>query len=284
MIVRRAVVIVALVGCCVGVARAQKSRKERIAAFAKLPYWSGIWQLDMWADELDGQQFGPEGLRRAKVYAAELHPVYTPEWQPKADAYRKKVAAANAPSPDPPGRGVASDCNFVPGFPTITQPGYYEWQVTPEEATLITSLGAVRHIYTDGRSHPPKDELWPTKQGDSVGHWEGDTLVVDTVEIEPPVTLGFGGVAGPFSDKLHAVERIRLVNHDTMEIHFIWDDPVALAKPIDMTIDWVRVKDLNRMEENEQECDPAEDRNPVVNGRFTTIIKAPSESPAAPSK
>jgi hypothetical protein len=276
--------VVALVGCCFSVARAQKSPKQRISAFAKLPDWSGIWQFDMWADELDGQQFGPEGLRRARVYAAELHPSYTSAWQPKADAYRKKVQAANAPNPNPPGRGLPSDCNFVPGFPAITQPGYYEWQVTPEEATLITSLGAVRHIYTDGRSHPPKDELWPTKQGNSIGRWEGDTLVVDTVEIKPPVTLGFGGVAGPFSDQLHAVERIRMINHDEMEIHFTWDDPVALARPIDMTIHWVRVKDLNRMEENEQECDPADDRNPVVNGRFTTIIKPPSSRPAEPPK
>jgi hypothetical protein len=284
MMLRRALAVVALAGCCVCTARAQKSSKERIAAFAKLPDWSGIWQFDMWADELDGQQFGPEGLRRARVYASELHPSYTAAWQPKADAYRKQVQAANAPSPDPPGRGLASDCNFVPGFPTITQPGYFEWRVTPEEATLITSLGAVRHIYTDGRSHPPSDELWPTKQGNSVGHWDGDTLVVDTVEIKPPVTLGFGRTAGPFSDQLHSVERIRMINHDTMEIHFTWDDPVALAKPIDMTIDWVRVKDLDRMEENEQECDPAEDRNPVVNGHFTTIIKPPSSSPAEPSK
>ncbi|MDE3169895.1 MAG: hypothetical protein KGL75_07125 [Acidobacteriota bacterium] len=282
--IRRAVVLAALMGCCLSPAWTQKSPKERIAAFAKLPDWSGIWQLDMWADELDGQQFGPEGLKRARVYAAELHPSYAPAWQPKADELRAKQAAANAPSPNPPGRGVPSDCNFVPGFPAITQPGYYEWQVTPEEATLITSLGAVRHIYTGGRSHPPKDELWPTKQGDSVGHWDGDTLVIDTVAIKPPVTLGFGQVAGPFSDQLHAVERIRMINPDELEIHFTWDDPVALAAPIDMTIDWVRVKDLNRMEENEQECDPAEDRNPVVNGRFTTIIKPPSATPAAPSK
>ena len=282
--VRWAILVAAMLACSAWTLRAQESSKQRLAAFAKLPDWSGIWQLDMWADELDGQQFGPEGLKRARVYAAQLHPSYTPGWQPKADQLRATAAAANAPNANPPGRGLASDCNFVPAFPATTQPGYYEWRVTPEEATLITSLGAVRHIYTDGRSHPPKDELWPTKQGDSVGHWEGDTLVVDTVEIKLPVSLSFGRVAGPFSDQLHSVERIRMVNHDEMEIHFIWDDPLALAKPIDMTIDWVRVKDLNRMEENEQECDPAEDRNPVVNGRFTTIIKPASEPPAGPAK
>jgi hypothetical protein len=284
MMIRRAAAIAALLGCCVCVVRAQKSSKARVEAFAKLPDWSGIWGFDMWADELDGQQFGPEGLRRAKAYAAELHPSYTPAWQPKAEQLQKSVAAANAPNASPPGRGLASDCNFVPGFPATMQPGYYEWRVTPDEATLITSLGVVRHIYTDGRSHPPKDELWLTKQGDSVGHWEGDTLVVDTIEIKPPVSLSFGRVAGPFSDQLHSVERIRMVNHDEMEIHFTWDDPLALAKPIDMTIDWVRIKDLNRMEENEQECDPSEDRNPVVNGRFTTIIKPPPESSTQPSK
>jgi hypothetical protein len=62
------------------------------------------------------------------------------------------------------------------------------------------------------------------------------------------------------------------------------DDPVALAKPMNLTITWVRVKDLNRMEENEQECHPGEDRNPIVNGRVMTLIKPAPATPSEPSK
>jgi len=276
--IRRAILLAALLGCCLCRAQGQQSSKERLEAFAKLPDWSGIWQFDVMVDELDGQQFGVEGTRKAKAYAAAMQPAYTPAWQPKADQYRKRLEAIFSPN----GPGGSSGCNPVPGFPATMEPGYYEWRVTPEEVTLVSSLGAIRHIYTDSRSHPPKDELWPTNQGDSVGQWETDTLTIDTVAVKRAGLLLASGEAiyasaGPFSDKYHAVERVRMVNHDEMQIQFTVDDAVALAKPMNVTITWVRVKDLNRMEENEQECEPAEDRNPVVNGRVTTIVKPAPE-------
>ena len=146
--------------------------------------------------------------------------------------------------------------------------------MTPEETTLITALGSVRHIYTDGRSHPPADELWPTKMGDSIGHWEGDTLVVDTIATKPELQLLLHEafrVAVPMSSQLHFTERIRMVNPNEMQIHFTAEDPIALARPIQVTITHVRVRDLNRMIE-ENDCDPATERNPVVNGRFQTVV------------
>ncbi len=273
--IRRAVVVAALVACCSWAAQAQKSSKERIKAFSKLPDWSGLWQFDVNLDELDGQQLGAEGLRLAKAYAAALHPFYSPSWQPKINRLQKAQDAAVAADPNnPPSSGR---CGSPPPFPATMLPGYSEWRVTPEEATIITTLGSVRHIYTDGRSHPPKDELWPTNQGDSIGHWEGGTLVVDTIAVKQPVIVSYGEpvtVVGPLSDEFHAVERFRMVNHDEMQIQLTVDDPLALAKPISVTITWVRVKDLNRMDENEDSgaCDPSVDRNPTVNGRFTTIL------------
>lgn len=279
---RRAMVVAALLGCCLCRAQAQNSSRERNEAFAKLPDWSGMWQFDAMAYELDGQQLGVEGLRLTKAYAAALQPSYTPAWQPKADQLRKRLEAIFSPN----GPGVSTGCNPVPGFPATMEPGYYEWRATPEETTLVSSLGAIRHIYTDGRSHPPKDELWPTKQGDSAGHWDGDMLIVDTVSVKRPVMLlascdELFASAGPFSDQYHAVERVRMVNHDEMQIQFTVDDALALTKPINLTITWLRVKDLNRMEENEQECESAEDRNPVVNGRVTTVVKP---APAKPTQ
>jgi len=147
----------------------------------------------------------------------------------------------------------------------------YEWRVTPEETTLISTMGSVRHIYTDGRSHPPKDELWPTRMGDSIGHWEGDTLVVDTIATKPRIYMGeLSGFFVPMSDQLHFTERIRMVNHDQMQIEFKTQDPVALAKPIEVRMNYARVTDLNRMID-ENECED-NDRDPVINGRFTTVV------------
>jgi len=294
--IRRAIVVGAalLVAGCVYFAHAQKSSQARVEAFAKLPDWSGLWEFDIWTDELDGQEMGPKGMERAKVYAAEMQATFTPAWLAKL-AELKKVAdaAKTADGTEPPAYeefGRFGGCGWTPGFPATMLPGTYEWRVTPEETTLISLLGSVRHIYTDGRSHPPKDELWPMSQGDSIGHWEGDTLVVDTVSIRSPVYLpGLARGAGvpfvPMSNELHTVERIRMANHDQMQIQFMIEDPIALAKPINVTFTWNRVKDIDRMEQNADDCDdPTTDRNPIVNGRYTTVVKptptTPTETPA----
>ncbi len=88
--------------------------------------------------------------------------------------------------------------------------------------SMVTSN--VRRIYTDGRQHPPDEDLRLTYNGHSIGHWEGQTLVVDTV--------GFIGVRHYVSDgvpggeKLHVVERISLSeDRNTLQIEFTMTDP-----------------------------------------------------------
>jgi hypothetical protein len=293
--IRRAIVVVAalLLAGCVYFAQAQSSSKARIKAFAKLPDWSGLWEFDIWTDELDGQQIGSEGMRKAKAYAAAMEATFTSAWQSKLDQLKKAAdAARNTDAANPPAFeefGRFGGCGWTPGFPATMLPGTYEWRVSPEETTLISLLGSVRHIYTDGRPHPPKDELWPMSQGDSIGHWEGATLVVDTVAIRTPVYLpGLARGAGvpfvPMSNELHTVERIRMVNQDQMQIQFTLEDPIALAKPINVTLTWERVKDINRMEQNADDCDnPASDRNPIINGRYTTVVKPAPTTPTEPT-
>jgi hypothetical protein len=264
-------IAVTLVAGCLVPAAGQTSSQERIKAFAKLPDWSGIWELDAFVGQADGQQFSAEGQRRLKEYAAALRPSFTPEYQAKYDEIRKKVEAAIAADPDHPPVTHEPLC-AAPPFPAISTPGMYQWRVTPEETTFISTVGAVRHIYTDGRSHPPKDELWPTLMGDSIGHWEGDTLVVDTIGTRKRLYTGeLSGFFVPASDQLHFTERIRMVNHDQMQIDYTVEDPVALTKPIHVVIVHARVTDFNRMIE-ETDCEQNE-RDPVVNGRFTTVVK-----------
>ena len=112
--------------------------------------------------------------------------------------------------------------------------------------------------------------MWPTLMGDSIGHWEGDTLVVDTIGTRKRLYTGeLSGFFFPMSDQLHFTERIRMVNHNEMQIDYTVEDPVALTKPIHATITQTRVTDFNRMIE-ETDCDQNE-RDPIVNGRFTTV-------------
>lgn len=263
-------IAMALIAGCLLPAAGQTSSKERIKAFAKLPDWTGIWELDAFVGQSDGQQFSAEGQRRLKEYAAALRPSFTPEYQAKYDEIRKKVQAAIAADPDHPPVTHDPLC-APPPFPATSTPGMYQWRITPEETTFISTVGAVRHIYTDGRPHPPKDELWPTLMGDSIGHWEGDTLVVDTIATRKRLYVAeLSGFFVPASDQLHFTEGIRMVNHDRMQIDYTVEDPVALAKPIHATIVHTRVTDFNRMVE-ETDCEQNE-RDPVVNGRFITVV------------
>jgi hypothetical protein len=273
MAVRRVLpaIAIALIAPCLFLTRAQSSSKGRVEAFAKLPDWSGIWELDAFVGQADGQQFSAEGQRRLKYYADALRPSFTPDYQAKYDGIRKKVEAAIAADPAHPPVTHQPLCD-PPPFPAILTPGMFEWRVTPEETTFISTVGAVRHIYTDGRSHPPKDELWPTLMGDSIGHWEGDTLVVDTISTKRRLYMSeLSGFFVQTSDQLHFIERIRMVNHDQMQIDYTVEDPIALTKPIHATILHVRVTDFDRMIE-ETDCEENE-RDPVVDGRFTTVVK-----------
>ena len=78
-------IAVTLIAGCLVPASGQTSSKERIQAFAKLPDWTGIWELDAFVGQADGQQFSAEGQRRLKEYAAALRPSFTPEYQAKYD-------------------------------------------------------------------------------------------------------------------------------------------------------------------------------------------------------
>lgn len=98
-------------------------------------------------------------------------------------------------------------------------------------------LGATRFIFTDGRPHPPADQLMPSFMGHSIGHWEGDTLVVDTVGLYPQQ---YDQSGAPFSGQIHVVERIRLVSPNTLRNEITVYDPVMLTGP------WRVVRDYTR--------------------------------------
>jgi hypothetical protein len=85
----------------------------------------------------------------------------------------------------------------------------------------------VRQIWMDGRKHP--NDIDVTWNGDSIGHWEGDALVADTVGFHEETWLD--GAGRGHSDKLHLIERFRRVDHDTLFIDVTIDDPTAYTKP-----------------------------------------------------
>ncbi len=107
---------------------------------------------------------------------------------------------------------------------------YYPFEVlqAPNKVVMLFEVGnGVRHIFMDGREHP---EGWPFGwMGHSIGKWDGDSLVVDTVGLNDRTWIDRGGA--PHSNALHVVERIRRVDHDTLEVEILLEDPKAFTKP-----------------------------------------------------
>jgi hypothetical protein len=264
-----AVVAVALMSS----ADAELTGPQRERALAKLPNWTGIWETESAARLLTShaQQFEPP-----KLWGK---PPYNAEWAKKmASAHPQGAPPGGAPPGGAPPGGVfdlpptAKMCAAV-GFPAIMEspvPDYlFEILVTPEETVLLATDGSARHIYTDGRAHPQADDLWPTTLGDSIGRWEGKTLVIDTIARTAGPVGPVPGVAD-LSEQARFTERLRLIDADTMQDDLTIDDPARFAHPWQLSIRYQRVKDLSRLigvncTEN--------DRNPVVNGKI--IISPP---------
>ena len=94
---------------------------------------------------------------------------------------------------------------------------------------LIESNNNWRTVHTDGRPHKPKDEQEPLFMGDSVGRWEGDTLVLDTVSIDERTWITGNGWY--HSDQLRVIERLRRPSRNYLEYQYTIEDPEVLTKP-----------------------------------------------------
>ena len=100
------------------------------------------------------------------------------------------------------------------------------------------------HIYTDGRGHEAAARLKPQVNGHSIGRWDGDTFVVDSVGFLPATNGSPGAVmpgGAPKSETTHVVGRFTpSADGKTLQARFTADDPVILAKPYSWTFTWVR--------------------------------------------
>lgn len=206
---------------------ARPAPENPYAALAKLPDWSGAWD--------------PLGARPPPGQARPAPPKLTP-------AYAAQYAKYLAKNRTTPGINfVSSVASCVPpGVPQSMQEPYpIEFLFTPGRVTiLIETDSMVRRIYTDGS--PPPEDPDPSYQGTSVGHWEGDTLVVETSAILPE-TSPLNGING-HSDKFHVTERMRLIAPDVLAITTTRVDPAVFVEPYTTTAYYRRHRDWKIME------------------------------------
>jgi hypothetical protein len=253
-----------LLACDAGVARAQAklSAAARARAFATLPDWRGMWQSAAWLPlGVSGRPAGGEQQLKQTMQLVR-HPPYNPEWNGHYESALENASAVAA--------AAATLKGCTRSFPALMEaPWIFQVSVLPEETLLVFENGQVRHVYTDVRSHPTGDDLWPTPLGDSIGHWEGDTLVVDTIA-RTAGDLGPRATFAKLSERAHFIERLRRVDINTLEDRMTIEDPVAFAQPWQLRFVFKRQPEMTRM----IPTDCAEnDRNPVIDGKMT--ITAP---------
>jgi hypothetical protein len=111
-------------------------------------------------------------------------------------------------------------------------------QTSTEIVFLYQSRNTFRIIPIDGRPHHPEKSLDQTWMGDSVGNWEGDTLVIDTIGFNDVSWLDWPGYF--HSEQLRVIERLRRENN-TLHYQVTVEDPVVLMKP------WVRNPVIRRL-------------------------------------
>jgi len=145
-------------------------------------------------------------------------------------------------------RGVAvADTNdpgyqcLPPGVPRIyAHPAPFEIVQTPDRVMIAYEYQHhVRHVFTDGREHRQgRPASW---MGESVGHWEGDTLVVETVNFNDKTWIDRRGL--PHSEQLRVVERFRRSDENELTLDITVEDPIAFieswtARRVFDAVDW----------------------------------------------
>jgi hypothetical protein len=138
----------------------------------------------------------------------------------------KRVLATHMSKDDP-------EANCLPtGVPRMAP---YPWRIVQDKTHFFFlfegNIHSFRQIFMDGRKHPADPD--PTWYGHSIGSWDGDTLVVDTVGYNDKFWFDFAG--HPHSEQLHTVERYTRTDAGTLVIETTIDDPVDYTKPFKMT-------------------------------------------------
>jgi hypothetical protein len=239
-------------------AAAQAAHDARVKAFAALPDWTGIY---LGTGSLFDQSRGATNPN--SDYNARDYPPYKPEWEARYQNFLDTVVKT--------GKYIDPLTLCYPaGFPRLASAIFgIEFVVRPEETLIIFERNGVRHIFTDGRPHPSGGDLWPSWEGHSIGHWEGDTLVVETVAMKAGVPVDRTGLV--LSEQARVVERIRKVDPNTLEDQLTLYDPVAFTGP------W-KVRRVYHKQTAEKyptigtvACAESQ-RNPVVNSENTVVL------------
>lgn len=242
---------------------------ELAAKLAQQPDMTGLWS-----------QLSPPGSGAGPTFDP-VHTVYPPEQPPEGEArfgplpgtymtgipytaeYKRRYEQYVAEARQGKARDTFAAC--IPyGVPRMVgdSPVPFDIIQSPEVMTWYNDYGRTeRRIFLDGRQHPQPSSVegayatGPSYSGHSIGHWEGDALVVDTVDM---ILANFDETSAPHSAKLHMVERLRLIDANILENQITFTDPEAFERP------WVVTRYYRRTASRNVAGDPQAEGGKIV--------------------
>jgi len=236
----------------------QQPADPRVESFAKLPDWSGIWVAE-------GLEAGIDGFSMSRLPVLVV-------MNPDAPWNETTVAKIQAELATNPELQVAPAAGW--GYPLMMDGAPpLQFVITPEETLIFNTYRDLRHVYTDGRPHPPEEDRWPTTWGASIGRWDGDTLIIDTISVREPAK--YFGVVAWLSDHAHYTERLRQIAPDRIEGEMTVEDPATLSRPWVVKLAYKRADGWDRLIHDSYNNDRT-----GFDGDFYTI-EPPKDSPAA---
>jgi hypothetical protein len=214
---------VCIAGCLIGISTLAEAalsvptevnpapKAEDWIAISKLPDWSGYWIPNIRDQTLQETS-------------------NTPPWNAKV---AREMAQARAEEQAGKPRGLFANClpEGLPSGMLVNHVGM-ELLISPGRVTMLGDGDGnkLRRIYTDGRRHTAEPNL--TLYGESIGHWEGQTLVVDTIGILPQAMVAINEAIGvPNDGDMHVAERIYLAGPDTLHDELTITAPKILTRP-----------------------------------------------------
>jgi hypothetical protein len=183
---------------------------------------------------------GPGAPPPATPSPITLKAPYAAQWQ------ARRAAQDEATKKGEPLATLGSEC-LPYGMPTMMAVANYPMEIlqTPGQVTIVTEVHSeVRRVFLD-RPQMTLEEVPPGYYGRSIGRWEGDTLVIDTIGIDAKVA---GYQSLPHSAQLHITERIKLTTPDVLQDQITLDDPVVLEKPVTYTLAYRRLPKYEMVE------------------------------------
>jgi len=207
--------------------REQAKGGQRLASNS-MPDWSGVYtRAPIPGFAFDPDQ-PPDGLPTAKL---------TPEFHAKM---LKRIADAR--------KGIEWDpistCS-PPGHPRwLTEPFLREFIVTPDQTWLINEMvNDIRRIYTDGRDHVPEADRYPLYNGDSIGFWDGQKLVIHTNQLQAGI---YQRSQPDYTDQVETVEIWQKVDDKSMGVDVWVYDPPSLEEPWYAKQSYVKLADPDK--------------------------------------